>query len=98
MEHCRVARFYFVDFPLGNPCGKPYDLDMQRQIVSSALSMFESTHQPTMVEDSNQWGSDQWRKQYMEIQPEDRERLKRAGEDRRLERQRLRDIGQVRTE
>ena len=25
VEHCAVARFLFIDFPLGNPCGKPYD-------------------------------------------------------------------------
>jgi len=26
VEECGVARFVFSDFPLGNPCGKPYDV------------------------------------------------------------------------
>jgi hypothetical protein len=29
VEECGVARMLFVDFPLGNPCGKPNDRDMQ---------------------------------------------------------------------
>lgn len=95
--HCGVPRFHFVDFPLGNPCGKPYDREMQRTIVGSALDLFESAAESrTMTSDHHQWGSDVWRQRYMEIKPEDRERLKRAGEERRRERQRLRAIGHVR--
>ena len=30
VEECGVARFVFTDFPLGNPCGKPWDEEMQR--------------------------------------------------------------------
>ena len=33
VEHCGVPRFYFTDFPLGNPCGHPWQPDMQREIV-----------------------------------------------------------------
>lgn len=99
VEHCRVPRFYFVDFPLGNPCGKPYDLDMQRQIVRSALKLFETVTEPGQThQDPNTWGANEWRERYMQIMPEDTERLRVAGERRRQERQRLRDSGQVRSE
>jgi D-proline reductase (dithiol) PrdB len=37
VEHCGVPRFYFTDFPLGNPCGHPWQSDMQREIVRQAL-------------------------------------------------------------
>jgi len=33
VEECGIARFIFTDFPLGNPCGKPWDVAMQRSIV-----------------------------------------------------------------
>jgi D-proline reductase (dithiol) PrdB len=36
VEHCGVPRFYFTDFPLGNPCGHPWRPDMQREIVRQA--------------------------------------------------------------
>ena len=97
VEHCGVPRFYFVDFPLGNPCGKPYDQEMQESIVSAALRLFESASQPrTVVKDPNRWGSDEWRNRYMEIKPEDRERMLLQGEERRRKRKHLRDIGHTR--
>ena len=34
VEQAGVARFLFSDFPLGNPCGIPYDVEMQTAIVS----------------------------------------------------------------
>lgn len=97
VEHCGVPRFYFVDFPLGNPCGKPYDLDMQQSIVAAALNLFERASEPrTLVKDPNGWESDEWRQRYMEIKPEDREKMRRQGEERRRKRQHLRDIGHTR--
>ena len=41
VEECGVARFLFSDFPLGNPCGVPYDREMQRDIVGFALDLLE---------------------------------------------------------
>ncbi len=97
VSHCGVPRFYFVDFPLGNPCGKPYDVVMQKKIVSAALSMFETSTAPrALAIDENQWGSEEWRERYMQLHPEDLESLRQQGEERRRERQRLRDLGQVR--
>lgn len=86
-----------MDFPLGNPCGKPYDVEMQRNIVGAALNLFETASEPaTVVKDPNEWGSDEWRQHYMEIKPEDRDRMLQQGEERRRKRQHLREIGHTR--
>ena len=59
VEHCGVPRFVFVDFPLGNPCGKPYDVEMQQEILSIGLDLLESaTEAPTVVEAPMVWGED----------------------------------------
>ncbi len=33
VEECGVPRFFFVDLPLGNPCGKPWDVSMQQALI-----------------------------------------------------------------
>ena len=87
VEHCGVPRFLFSDFPLGNPCGVPWDRDMQRAIVHQALELFESATGPrTTVQAPFSWGSDRWRQEYMEIREEDRELLLRKGEENRRNR------------
>ena len=96
MEYCRVPRFYFVDFPLGNPCGEPYNLTQQREIVSSALNLFSAVEPTTTVTSPFKWPSSEWRENYMRVRPQDLEKLRKAGIDRKRERQRLRDVGSVR--
>ena len=99
VEHCGVARFAFVDFPLGNPCGKPGDVAMQTSIVDSALALFDSAQAPrTTVSLPWRWQSDTWRERYMQVSPENRDELRRKGEQRRAERQALREAGRVRDE
>ncbi|MDP6706841.1 MAG: hypothetical protein QF893_10900 [Alphaproteobacteria bacterium] len=46
VEHCGVARFLFVDFPLGSPCGEPGNVAMQRQIVAMGLDLLEQATAP----------------------------------------------------
>ncbi len=46
VEHCGVPRFVFTDFPLGSPCGEPFDVDMQHQIVGLALDLLETARAP----------------------------------------------------
>ena len=46
VEHCGVTRFVFVDFPLGSPCGEPFDPAMQTRIVGAALDLLESAEEP----------------------------------------------------
>jgi len=71
VEHCGVPRFVFTDFPLGNPCGKPYDAAMQRAIVDLALDLFETARAPrTTVQAPYVWSEDQsWRDGFMRIEP-----------------------------
>ena len=96
VEHCRVARFAFLDFPLGNPCGKPYDVAMQRDVVATALGMFETARGPSTQHLPYRWGDESWRDGYMAIREEDLAGLRRSGEARRAHRQALRDAGRVR--
>ena len=88
VEHCGVARFVFTDFPLGNPCGKPYDAEMQRSIVGYGLDLLESARAPrTTVQTPFVWSEDQsWRARFMRVDPADRERLLEMGERRRTAR------------
>ncbi|MCY4200463.1 MAG: hypothetical protein OXF31_11760 [Gammaproteobacteria bacterium] len=84
VEHCGVPRFVFTDFPLGNPCGRPFDANMQRAIVTCGLERLESANRPgTVSRTPFEWGSDTWRAQFMEIRPEDAEALKKQGDARR---------------
>lgn len=85
--HCGVPRFLFVDFPLGNPCGRPCDDAMQRRIVGEAVTLFETARAPgTTVESPERWGSDDWRRRYMAVTPDNRDELARRGEDLRRRR------------
>lgn len=85
VEHCGVPRFLFSDFPLGNPIGKPYDKNMQRDVVQLALSMLEAACEPnTTVDSPFEWSKDQsWRNDYMRILESDLEALRTKGEQRR---------------
>ena len=64
VEQCGVARLLFVDFPLGNPCGKPYALAQQRDIFEQALSLFETAEGPrTTQEAGHRWsGGEDWKR------------------------------------
>ena len=86
VEHCGVPRFYFTDFPLGNPCGHPWQPDMQREIVRQALTLFETAKTPrTTIKAPHSWWEDGaiWRARYGHIDPADKERLFKLGEERR---------------
>jgi hypothetical protein len=87
VEECGVARFLFSDFPLGNPCGKPYDVPMQRAILSHALDLLESARLPrTTVQTPLCWSDDEsWKQRYARVDPERAEALRRAGEQRRAQ-------------
>lgn len=84
VEHCGVARYLHSDFPLGNPCGKPYDADMQLQIISQALRLLASAQQARTTERTPfNWGDDSWREDYARIDDSNREELRLRGERRR---------------
>lgn len=84
VEECGVARMVFVDFPLGNPAGKPGDRTMQRAIASLALDVVATAIAPrTTVQAPVHWGSHDWRAAFMEISDDNIDALRAAGEQRR---------------
>lgn len=70
VEHCGVPRFVFTDFPLGNPCGKPWDVAMQRDIVGIGLDLLDGARAPrTTVQSPFVWSADHsWRDRFMHIE------------------------------
>lgn len=100
VEHCGVPRFLFTDLPLGNSCGKPWDVEMQRRIVGHALDLLEGAGSPrTTVQASVVWSEDSsWRERYARIDPSQAENLRRAGEARRAVQGRLKTEGKARSD
>ena len=83
-----MPRFLFVDFPLGNPCGKPWDVAMQYEIVGGALDLLERGWLPrTTVQRPETWAQgeadERWRKRFMWVGDDNRDALAQAGEGRR---------------
>ena len=79
-----MARMLFVDYPLGNPTGKPYDIEDQRSIVALALDVLESARfARTTVQAPNRWHTEAWREAFMAVTDDNRAVLAAAGERRR---------------
>jgi hypothetical protein len=99
VEECGVARFVFSDFPLGSPCGRPYDEAMQRAIVGYALDLLESARLPrTTVQTPLRWSEDEsWKQNYARVDAGRIEALRLAGERRRAKQQANKDDGNVRS-
>lgn len=96
VEECGVPRFVFVDFPLGNPCGKPYEVEMQRSIVGLALDTLERAFVPrTTVQAPFVWdpADEGWRDRFMHVGDDNREALAAAGAQRRSLQEELRASG-----
>ncbi len=84
VEQCSVPRFLFTDFPLGNPCGAPYDVAMQSAIVGMALGLIEWARFPrTTVQTPFRWPDDAWRTNFMRFDHLSPEVLQAMGEERR---------------
>lgn len=99
VEHCGVPRFVHTDFPLGNPCGEPFNAEMQTEVVSAGVDLLTHAREPrSIVSMPLSWRDDEWRDGYMEIRPEDRAELARIGEERRAQRAKLKDDGRIRSE
>jgi hypothetical protein len=89
VEHCGVPRFLFTDFPLGNPCGHPWNREMQEAIVRQALDLLATSTGPrTTVKAPFGWkeSDPQWRARYGRVDPAERQRLLALGEERRRQR------------
>ena len=87
VEECGVPRFLFVDFPLGNPCGKPWDVPMQQALIGEACDLLEKSWQPrTTVQAPFVWKVDEndlWRNRFMQVDDSNLEALAEAGRKRR---------------
>ena len=84
VEHCGVPRFLFTDFPLGNPCGRPWDRAMQRRIAELALELLEGANAPRTTRQAPfEWGENRWRERFMQVSDENRASLRAQGEERR---------------
>ena len=99
VEECGVARFLFSDFPLGNSCGKPGDVEMQRAVLGYAFDLLESATLPrTTVQTPFVWSEDaSWKERYARVDPVRAEALRRAGEARLAQQQRSKESGRDRT-
>lgn len=84
VQHCGVPRYLHNDFPLGNPCGVPYDETMQHEIMQQGLILIEKADQArTTVRTAYHWKDDAWRKDYSLVDDSNREELRLRGERRR---------------
>ena len=92
LEHCGVARFLFVDFPLGSPCGEPGAVGQQREVFQMALDLLADATAPrTTREAGYSWsGGDDWKRLiFTEEQPFQDEEAKAQWEARNDEYRRL---------
>lgn len=80
VESAGVARFVFSDFPLGNSCGKPFETEMQRAILATALDLLDSAKAPrTTVQTPFRWAGDAaWKRDFyrLDMTPEQIERAR----------------------
>jgi hypothetical protein len=55
----RPPRSLFVNFPMGNPFGRPGDVEMQTQILLDALGLLDTVIESgTIVDAPYEWGDD----------------------------------------
>lgn len=97
--HCMAPRYLHTDFPLGNPCGKPYDADMQSAIVRQALNLVVSAAAPGTIERAPfTWSEDNsWRERYLRVDDSNRQELAALGEQRRSLQKQKKGQGHSRT-
>ena len=52
-------RAVFLNFPLGNPAGRPFDPENQRAVLAAALGLLETAERPgTIVDLPFRWSED----------------------------------------
>ena len=69
VEYAGVPRFLFSDFPLGNPAGRPHDLESQAFTLELALRVLETAPGPrTTVQNPLIWNhSPDWKLDYSNV-------------------------------
>ena len=59
MEQVKPPRAVFVDFPFGRQCGKPFDRELQMNIIKEALEVLKSSAEPGTIADlPYEWGEE----------------------------------------
>ena len=98
VSHCGVPRYLYTDFPLGNPCGRPYDIEMQMKIIHQAVSLLDDADEANTVRRSPcTWsGENSWRDEYLHVDEGNREELAKLGESRRRQQAQEKSIGEKR--
>lgn len=98
VEQAGAPRFVFVDYPLGNPMGKPYDVDEQRLVMGLAFDLLEKAFLPrTTVQAPLVWDeSEKWRANFMKVDDELRAKLAAEGEARRQRQEEAKKSGKAR--
>lgn len=63
VEHCGVARLVHSDFPLGNPCGEPFNHEQQREVLELGFKLLERAFVPrTTIQTPYVWSEgDKWK-------------------------------------
>lgn len=99
VAHARVPRYLHVDFPLGNPCGKPDDRAMQGELTDLALDCLARASAENWLHRAPfRWSEDEsWRDAYSRVDESNRETLLKRGEERRAQQAALRAAGAERS-
>jgi len=97
VDHCGVPRYLHSDFPLGNPCGVPYDTTMQHKIVQQGLDLIERADEARCIERTPfSWKDELWRDDYAKVDQSNSEELRLRGERRRQQQLADRKAGKTR--
>jgi hypothetical protein len=85
VEYCGVPRFLYTDFPLGNPCGPPWDRQAQARIAQQAVTLLETAIAPRQTKQAAAtWPSGHaWRPGYNYVGAENAVELAATGAARR---------------
>ena len=97
VQYCGVPRYVHVDFPLGNPCGKPWDAAMQLAILQQALAFFATAPAAgSVLRLPWRWSEDEsWRDRYARVTASNREQLRQKGEHSRRQQQLSKSQGKI---
>ena len=98
VESCGVARFLFVDFPLGSPCGEPWNIAQQGEIFEMALGLLEMARAPRSTREAGLiWSKgEDWKKLvFTEAQPYQSAEVQEAWLARKEKYRQLRAEGKV---
>jgi len=70
VERCRVARFYFSDFPLGNAVGKPFDRGSQDATVAGGIDLLRTATDPgrTVLNPQTWDTTDVWKRDFCSVE------------------------------